>query len=132
MLSLRSVSSQTPGEDWQFTRCGKGLIDRGLQQSPKVIPVAQTGHVGSMDAQGYAIQAGSRRASVEVTVAVGHNSVLVAAGLAATLARMPECAIRLSPISGSECGSECDHDDVQLIFGDFTQIATDIELPRKI
>lgn len=53
-----------------------------------------------------------------VSVAVGHKSALVAAGLAATLARMPECHIRLSQISGVECGSTCDHGDAQLVFGD--------------
>jgi AraC-like DNA-binding protein len=49
---------------------------------------------------------------------VGHRSTLVAAGLAATLARMPECDIRLSQISGLECDAHCSHDDAQLIFGD--------------
>jgi AraC-like DNA-binding protein len=53
-----------------------------------------------------------------VSVAVGHRSALVAAGLAATLARMPEYELRLSQISQSEFDAEYDHDDAQLVFGD--------------
>jgi AraC-like DNA-binding protein len=62
------------------------------------------------DASGYA--------PVPVTVAVAHKSTLVAAGLAATLARMPECDVRVSWISAPECDSEYDQDDAQLVFGD--------------
>jgi AraC-like DNA-binding protein len=51
-------------------------------------------------------------------VAVVHQSTLVAAGLAAMLARMPECEVRLSRISALEYDSEYDHDDAQLVFGD--------------
>ena len=68
----------------------------------------------------HAVHDGSRYASVPVSVAVGHRSALVAAGLVATLARMPECEVRLAQISGAECDSECDHDDAQLVFGDCT------------
>jgi AraC-like DNA-binding protein len=46
--------------------------------------------------------------------------MLVAAGLAVTLARMPECDIRLSQISGFGCDAHCNHDDAQLVFGDST------------
>jgi AraC-like DNA-binding protein len=54
---------------------------------------------------------------VPVTVAVGHRSALVTAGLAATLARTPGCHIRLSKIPPSRCGSDCPQ-SAQLIFGD--------------
>ena len=63
---------------------------------------------------------GHRCASVPVSVAVGHQSMLIAAGLAATLSRMPECEIRLSHIAAVKCEAECDHDDAQLVFGDST------------
>jgi len=61
----------------------------------------------------------SELATLPVSVVVGHRSALVAAGLAATLARMPDCNLRLSRISGSDRDSECDHEDAQLVFGDF-------------
>ena len=66
----------------------------------------------------YAVRDGPRYASVPVGVAVGHRSTLVAAGLAATLARMPECDVRLSQLSKLDCDSHCTHDDAQLVFGD--------------
>jgi AraC-like DNA-binding protein len=55
--------------------------------------------------------------SILVTVAVGHRSKVVTAGLVATLARMPGYDIRLSQGSESDCDSECNH-DAQLVFGD--------------
>jgi AraC-like DNA-binding protein len=56
------------------------------------------------------------RGQVPVSVAIGHKSALVAAGLAVTLSRMPECEVQLSPISGFN--PESDNDDAQLVFGD--------------
>jgi AraC-like DNA-binding protein len=67
---------------------------------------------------GYAVHDGPRYASAPISIAVGHKSTLVAAGLAATLARMPECDVHLSQLSGLGCDSHCSHDDAQLIFGD--------------
>lgn len=55
--------------------------------------------------------------SIPVTVAVGHRSMVVTAGLVATLARMPGYDIRLSQFLESDCDSECNH-DAQLVFGD--------------
>ena len=68
----------------------------------------------------FAVHSGltARNVPSPVSVAVGHRSALVAAGLAATLARMPECDIRLSQISEFECDSGCDHDHAHLVFGD--------------
>jgi AraC-like DNA-binding protein len=60
----------------------------------------------------------SEPAALPVSVVIGHRSALVAAGLAVTLARMPDCEIRLSQISGSQRDSEFDHEDAQLVFGD--------------
>jgi AraC-like DNA-binding protein len=51
-------------------------------------------------------------------VAVGHQSPLIAAGLAATLTRTPGCDVRLSRISPSSWSSDCSHTSAQLIFGD--------------
>ena len=68
----------------------------------------------------YAVRDGRQRgeyASIPVTVAVGHRSMLVTAGLVATLARMPGYDIRLSHGFESDCDSECNH-DAQLVFGD--------------
>lgn len=59
-----------------------------------------------------------RNAPSPISVAVGHRSALVAAGLAATLARMPQYDVRLWQIPEFECDSRCDHDDAELIFGD--------------
>src|SRR5262249_41210145 len=55
--------------------------------------------------------------TLPVAVAVGHRSTLVAAGLAAMLARTPGCDIHLSQIGPHECTSERLH-KAQLIFGD--------------
>jgi AraC-like DNA-binding protein len=52
-----------------------------------------------------------------VTVAVGHRSTLVAAGLVDTLARTPGCRMKLAKISLSRCGTECP-ENAELIFGD--------------
>ena len=58
-----------------------------------------------------------------VTVAVGHKSTLVSAGLAATLVRTPGCNVRLAPIFPYEFASDCTH-DAQLIFGDSELLRT--------
>jgi len=54
---------------------------------------------------------------VPVTVAVGHRSSLVTAGLAATLARTPGCLIRVSNISSCRLAGEWPQ-SAELIFGD--------------
>ena len=55
--------------------------------------------------------------TVPVTVAVGHSSSLVSAGLAATLARTPGCQISLRQISPAECNWPSAH-PADLVFGD--------------
>jgi AraC-like DNA-binding protein len=59
----------------------------------------------------------SSPAATPVTVAVGHNSALVSAGLAATLLRMPGHSLRLEQISPASCSSACPP-AVEVIFGD--------------
>jgi len=74
----------------------------------------------TMSSPEFAVHSGPmpRNAPSPISVVVGHKSALVTAGIAATLARMPECDIRLSQIPEFECDSECNHDDAQLVFGD--------------
>jgi AraC-like DNA-binding protein len=52
-----------------------------------------------------------------VTVAVGHRSSLVTAGLALTVPRTPGCTIRLSTIPSTACAPDCPK-SAQLVFGD--------------
>src|SRR5262245_25378858 len=56
-----------------------------------------------------------------LTVAVGHNSKLVAAGLAATLVRMPGCAVKVWDGTGST--RSANDPPAQLIFGDSTLLS---------
>ena len=61
----------------------------------------------------------ARRGTVPVTVAVGHRSSFVSAGLGAILTRTPGCDIRLSDVPANTCDGECPRTP-QLIFGDST------------
>jgi AraC-like DNA-binding protein len=63
-------------------------------------------------------EASSRRASVPVTVAVGHKSTMIAAGLAATLARTPGCDVRLARISPDTCDRPGRRVEADVVFGD--------------
>jgi len=67
-----------------------------------------------------------------ISVAVGHSASLVAAGLAATLARTPGCELNLRQISPAACSSES-AEPAQLIFGDSRMLkclqANDKSLP---
>src|SRR5262245_27354621 len=57
--------------------------------------------------------------STRVTVAVGHSSTLVAAGLAATLGRVPGCDVRLWPLSPAATDPASESaPSAQLVFGD--------------
>src|SRR5215472_5833115 len=118
MLSLRSVSSEAPSKIRSSLTAEKDLSTADYNNRPQLSLVAQAGHVDSMGARRRAVHEANGYASVPITVAVGHKSTLVAAGLAAMLVRMPECEIRLSQISGSQLDSDYDHDDAQLLFGD--------------
>ena len=118
MLALRSVSSEAPSKIRSSLTAEKDLSTADYNNRPQLSLVAQAGHVDSMGARRRAVHEANGYASVPITVAVGHKSTLVAAGLAAMLVRMPECEIRLSQISGSQLDSDYDHDDAQLLFGD--------------
>jgi AraC-like DNA-binding protein len=63
------------------------------------------------------IESAPRRAMVPVTVAVGHASTLVSAGLAATLGRMPDFDFRLLDVTPATEASE-PSPAAQLVFGD--------------
>jgi AraC-like DNA-binding protein len=57
--------------------------------------------------------------AMRVTVAVGHSSTLVAAGLAATLGRVPGCDVRMWPMSPAATDSAPrSAPSAQLVFGD--------------
>lgn len=55
--------------------------------------------------------------TMPITVAVGHSSSLVSAGLAAMLSRAPGCELRLRQISPAECTSPTAQ-SADLVFGD--------------
>jgi len=59
----------------------------------------------------------SNAPAAPISVAVGHSASLVAAGLAATLARTPGCELSLRQISPAACSSES-AEPAQLVFGD--------------
>src|SRR5262252_6770378 len=113
MLSVHSVSSQAASRIRNSPAAEKDLSTAARNARPHLSLVTQAGR-GS---QGRVDQDEPGHARVPVTVAVGHKSTLVAAGLDAMLARMPECNIRLSRISGAERDSGCNHDDLQFVFG---------------
>ncbi len=57
-----------------------------------------------------------------IAVCVGHRSMLVAAGLAATLARTPGCDIMAARVTAQEC-AEAYAGKAQIIFGDWAVLA---------
>jgi len=120
MLSLRSVTSPAASKFTNSLAAKKDSWTPARNRRPHLSLVTQAGHEDPVNAQEHAFHEASGYASIRVTVAVGHKSALVAAGLAAMLVRMPESDIRVSRISDAECDSTCNHDDVQIVFGDAT------------
>ena len=116
MLSVRSVSSHAVSKIRNSLAVDKDLSTGARNLRPHLSLVTQTGH----SVQGQVVHDAPRYRRLPVTVALGHRSALVAAGLASMLSRMPECDIRLSQISAAERDSACNHDDVQFVFGDAT------------
>lgn len=55
--------------------------------------------------------------TVPITVAIGHSSSLVSAGLAAMLSRTPGCQLRLRQVSPAEC-TYPSAEPAELVFGD--------------
>jgi AraC-like DNA-binding protein len=108
----------------QYVR-GRGLLDGALHAmrddavAPANLPHSVNEYVVRTNPSSHSDSAfAQRNGPFPVSVAVGHKSALVAEGLAATLARVLECDIRLSRISSAEWDSSRNHDDAQLVFGD--------------